>query len=259
MAITTPALTKKLLALTVGGASALSLSACGVDIPGVEVNFSAEETTNNDAEAETSPLAASESEASEPAKEETPSSSASNSSDTEVTPGGEKLSIGDTATVKAENHNGAVFTFDVTLTGIRDLPVDEVESKTGGPLEVSGQPGFVVDTYQCLDFEVTYRGMEGGDGNEYASIGDPSMSITSIDSNGLKANSLISSDEAEICGDGSLANLPYSVKDISEGETYYMAVMGFTDASERGKPTGAEFEYDLDSDPSLSGKKFTWS
>lgn len=261
---------KKIMAGIAGTLTALSLSACSFEVAGF--GFGDSDKTTESAEADgaeaeaaaepddAEPVSGSPTEESATAESEEPDTSETeaSSSSADLTPGGEKLSLGETATVQTENHTGAVFTYEITLTDIRDLPAGEVESQTGGPLDVSGDPNFVVDSYQCLDFEVTYLGMEGGDGSEFQTVPNPSLSMDAIDSNGLRANSLITTDAETLCGDGSLADMPNSLKDLSEGETYYLAMMGFTDAAEKGKAAGAEFEYDLESNPSASGTKFSW-
>lgn len=255
--------TKKILAGIAETAAAVALSACTFDVSGFGFggDEDSSETSGTDtATADPSPAAeASETEDTATTQEtETEGSPGASGASAELTAGGEQLQIGATATVQTENYNGAVYTFDVTLAEICDLPAGDVEARTGGPLDVAGDPDFVVDTYQSLDFEITYLGMEGGGGTEFQAVQKPVQQIDPIDSNGAPANSMITSGAETMCGDGSLAELPSTLNDLHEGQTYYAAMMGFSDTTGAGKPAGAEFEYALKSNPSVTGTKFTW-
>ncbi|MEJ6549021.1 MULTISPECIES: hypothetical protein [unclassified Corynebacterium] len=164
----------------------------------------------------------------------------------ELTPADTRLSFGDTAQVLTQNRGGVLQFWDVTVSGLKDLPADAMELQ---------DEDTDVDHFVCVNYEMTLLGTaenpdftpdpEDDADTDYSTLPSaPEMGILGEDDR--MANSIIGggAEECDI-SDGDV--LGYRLDEVEEGKVYRDADVSFvttgtgTDAG--NKAVGGKFDY----------------
>ncbi|MGN0096630.1 MAG: hypothetical protein ACI38U_11280 [Corynebacterium sp.] len=165
----------------------------------------------------------------------------------ELTPADTRLSFGDTAQVLTQNRGGVLQFWDVTVSGLKDLPADAVELQ---------DEDTDVDHFVCVNYEMTLLGTaenpdftpdpENDSDTDYAGLSsEPDMGILGEDDR--MANSIIGGG-AEECDIPDGDALGFRLDEVEEGKTYRDAdvsvVTTGTGTDAGNNAVGGKFEYD---------------
>lgn len=167
----------------------------------------------------------------------------------EPTPADTRLSFGDTAQVLTQNRGGVLQFWDVSVSGLNDLPADAMELD---------DEDTDIDHFVCVNYEMTLLGTaddpdftpdpEDDADTDFADFPtEPDMSV--LGENDRMANAIIGAG-AEDCDVSDSDTLGYRLDEIEEGKVYRDADVSFvttgTGADAGNNAVGGKFEYGYD-------------